>query len=86
MQEVLDLPFSAGSEMEAAQIGYSLTSLLFSPFIDRIVGMGRGGGAARGMIQLFQSFLQEALFSSSGMGRDVHSLKCPPSGVAHLPR
>ena len=41
---------------------------------------------------LFQSFLQEALVSSSGMGRDVHSLMLSKQhflcrhGVAHPPR
>ena len=42
---------------------------------------------------LFQCFLQEAIVSSSGMGRDVSTLWCFPSsissadqGVAHSPR
>ena len=41
---------------------------------------------------LFQSFLRDAIVSSSGMGRDVHSLtlfsqiSSADHGVAHFPR
>ena len=48
------------------------SSLQFSPLTDWVIG------ETRGMIQqrsFFQSFLYEAIASSSGMGKDVHS-KC----------
>ena len=46
-------------------------SLRFSPLTDWVVGGNMTDDSAE---ILFQSFLQEALVSSPGMGRDVHSL------------
>ena len=48
----------------------------FSPLTDWVMGGGGEEGGTGGMIQQgsFKYFLQEALVSSSGMGRDVHSL------------
>ena len=58
---------------------YLISSLVFSSIqsLDRFGRRGmRGGGDMRDDSAeiLFQSSLQEAIFSSSGMGRDVHSL------------
>ena len=46
----------------------------FSPLIEWVVGGGVWGDMKDDSVEiLFQSFLQEGLLSSSGMGRDVHS-------------
>ena len=48
--------------------------------LDRVGSPGGGGGVGGGTMKdvsgeiLFQSFLPEAIASSSGMGRDVHFL------------
>ena len=53
------------------------SSARFSSVANRLGRRGRGGGGERRddvTEILFQSFLQEALVRSFGMGRDVHSL------------
>ena len=66
------------------KLGDCISSVQFSRLNDWVVG-GIWG-------ILFQSFLQEAIVSSSGVGRDVHSWCCPSSissadhGVAHPQR
>ena len=64
-------------------------SLRFSPLTDWVVGGNMTDDSAE---ILFQSFLQEALVSSPGMGRDVHSLMlsiqlflCRPRRRPHVP-
>ena len=46
-------------------------SLHFSPLTDWVIGGGHGGRFSRDPLR---SFLQEAIVSDSGMGKDVHSL------------
>ena len=49
-------------------------SFHFSPLTDWVVG-GEGGGMTDSSAEiLLQTFLQEAMVSRSGIGRDVHSL------------
>ena len=50
---------------------YSKNKVQFSPLNDGVIGGDMRDNSAE---ILFQSFLQEALVSSSGMGRNVHSL------------
>ena len=64
------------------RIGYDVknvaeTEVQFSPLTDWVVGGLGGGGEDKrddSAETLLQSFRQEAIVSSSGMGRDVHSL------------
>ena len=70
----------------------SKQSVQFSPLTDWIVGevcvcVGGGGGPrdTSGEV-LFQSFLREAIVRSSGIGRDVHSLRLSIQHFLCLPR
>ena len=58
----------------AQTAGDAFSSAQFSHFTDWVVGVEGGGGEGHSAEILFQSFLQEALVSGSGMGRNVHSL------------
>ena len=54
--------------------GWGVGRVQFSPLIEWVVGGGVWGDMKDDSVEiLFQSFLQEGLLSSSGMGRDVHS-------------
>ena len=64
-----------------------LTSVQFCPLIQWVGGMGEGGDMRDNSAEIFlQSFLQEALVSSSVMRRDVHSFMLSIQLYSDLPK
>ena len=61
------------SFLEQERRYWVVSSLQFSPLTDWVVGGDKRDDSAE---TFFQSLVQEALVSSSGTGRYVHSLKC----------
>ena len=61
----------ACGERGGTHTGVQFSSVQINPLTDWVVGGDMGDESAE---ILFQSFLQEALVNSSGMGRDVHFL------------